>query len=292
MTSLWYRDVIVRRQGAVALLTLLIVQWGLSTVVSAQTAIIPSLTVSERYDSNIFFTPKSLLGPDSKPEDFITTVIPQINIVHQGARISGRLFGSGLVTKYLHNPNRDFTGYNVGGQLDLREVAQQLSQRIVSLRMRGTYRSTPTTTGFGAAGGGLGTGFGSTSGGLLDTGQVTNRASRQIFNLGVAGGYQLTALTTLDSTYDYNQYFVRRSSREMSIIHCSIRLATKDRRRLTQGFPREIRWERLPDMSHFIQEDSEGSRGQGYLYNHQRDAELEQAVDTAIDHLPGGWRDS
>ena len=252
----------MKRQGGVALFTLLIVQWALSTYVFAQTAIIPSLTVSERYDSNIFFVPKSLLHPDLKPEDFITTVVPQINIIHQGARIRGKLFGSGLVTKYLHNPGRDFIGYNVGGQLDLRDVAQQVSQRITSLRIRGTYRSTPTTTGFGAAGGGLGTGYGSTSEDVLETGQVTNRASRQIFNLGVGGAYQLTALTTLDSRYDYShlsfgeqQGGVTNPLFDTTTHRGSTTISTRISGRDTVGA--------TAAMSHFIQEDSGGSSGRG-----------------------------
>ena len=140
------------RQGAVALLTLLIVQWVLSTVTFAQTLIVPSLSVSERYDSNIFFAPKSLLRPDAKPEDFITTVIPQLNLIHQGSLMSGTLTGTGLMTKYLHNSSRDFIGWNVGGRLDLANAAHRVSQRITSLTVRGTYRSTPITTGFGTAG--------------------------------------------------------------------------------------------------------------------------------------------
>ena len=42
------------------------VQWVLCTLVSAQTTIIPSLTVSERYDSNIYYAPKSTLSPGTK----------------------------------------------------------------------------------------------------------------------------------------------------------------------------------------------------------------------------------
>ena len=251
----------MKRQGAVALLTLFIIQ-ALSTVVSAQTAIIPSLTVSERYDSNIFFAPKSLLSPDSKPEDFITTVIPQINIIHEGARIRGRLFGSGLVTKYLHNPSRDFTGYNVGGQLDLRDVAQQFSQRFTMFRMRASYRSTPTSTGFGAAGNGAVTGFGSTSEHVLETGQVTNRASRQLFNFGVAGGYQLTALTSLNSTYDFSrisfgeqQGGVNNPLFDTTTHRASTTISTRISERDTVGATARL--------SHFIQEDSEGSSGRG-----------------------------
>ena len=252
----------MKRQGAVALLTLIIVQLVVSPLVSAQTTIIPSLTVSERYDSNIFWAPKSLLSPGSKPEDFITTVTPQINIAHAGSLMRGSLFGSGLVTKYLHNPSRDFTGYNVGGQLDLADAAHQVSQRITSLTVTGTYRSTPSTTGFGATGGGLGTGFGSTSGGVLETGQVTNRASRNIYTLGVMGGYQLTGLTTLTAGYNYskvsfgeqqggvnNPLFDTTSHRGLTTI--STRISPRD----TVGA--------TATMSHFIQEDSSGSSGRG-----------------------------
>ena len=265
MTSLWYRDAVTKRQGAVALLTLLIVQWALITVVSAQTTIIPSLTVSERYDSNIFSVPKSLLAPGIKPEDFITTVTPQINITHSGSRIRGSLFGAGLVTKYLNNPSRDFVGYNVGGQMDLTAVANQMSQRITSLSVRGTYTSTPSTTGFGAAGGGLGTGFGSTSGGALETGQVTNRASRQIYTLGVGGGYQLTGVTTLSGDYNYSKVSFGEQGAQSGGVNIplfsttghqgSTTISTQISARDTVGA--------TATMSHFIQEDSSGSRGSG-----------------------------
>ncbi len=255
----------MRRQGAVALLTLLIVQWALSTFVSAQTVIIPTLTVSERYDSNIFFTPKSLLRPDSKPEDFVTTVTPQINIAHQGSLISGNLFGAGLVTKYLHNADRDFTGWNVGGRLDLTNAATQVSQRITSLGVRGTYRSTPSMTGFGAAGGGLGTGFGSTSGGVLETGQVTNRASRQIYALGVTGGYQLTGLTTLNAAYDFNRISFGEQDAQSGGVTNPLFNTTAHRGSTTISTRISLRDTvgATAAMSHFIQEDSSGSSGSG-----------------------------
>ncbi|MEO8341301.1 MAG: hypothetical protein ABI604_16595 [Nitrospirota bacterium] len=232
---------------------------------SAQTTIIPSLSVSERYDSNIFSAPKSLLSPGIEPEDFITTVTPQLNIAHAGSLIRGRIFGSGLVTKYINNPERDFTGYNVGGQLDLLDAARQVSPRITSLTVRGTYRSVPSTNGFGATGGGLGTGFGSPSTGVLETGQVTNRASRQIYTLGVTGAYQLTGVTTLNAGFNYskisfgeqgaqsggvnNQLFDTTGYQGMTTI--STRISARD----TVGA--------TAIMSQFVQEDSSGSSGQG-----------------------------
>lgn len=259
---MWYRDVALGRQGAVALFTLFIAQWALSTLVSAQTIIIPSLTVSERYDSNIFNTPKSLLPPDRKPEDFVTTVVPQINIAHAGSLMRGSLFGAGLVTRYLNNSNLDFTGYNVGGNLDLRRAANQASQRITFLTVRGTYISTPATTGFGSTAGGLGTGFGSITPGAFNTGLVTNRASRQIYTLGVTGGYQLTGTTALSAGYTYsnisfgdqsggvnNALFDTTAHQGMTTI--TTRISERDSVGATAT------------MSHYIQEQSDGSSGQG-----------------------------
>src|SRR6187549_498401 len=39
--------------------------------------IVPSVQVSERYDSNVFFAPRSELQ-GLTPEDFVTTVMPQV----------------------------------------------------------------------------------------------------------------------------------------------------------------------------------------------------------------------
>ena len=262
MTSLWYRDVTLGREGVVALLTLLVAQWALSTLVYAQTIIIPTLSVMERYDSNIFNAPKSLLAPDSKPEDFVTMVIPQINIAHANSLMRGSLSGAGLVTKYLHNPSLDYIGINVRGQLDLKNAANQVSNRISSFIVRGTYSYTPSTTGFGAPGVGLGTGFGSTSSGVLDAGLVTNRASRHIYNVGVTGGYQLTPTTTLSAGYIYNKIFFTDQSGGVNnqlfdttghqgMTTISTQISARDVVGATAT------------MSHYIQEQRSGSSGQG-----------------------------
>jgi len=170
--------------------------------------IIPSLSVSERYDSNVFNTPKSFLGPTKKPEDFITTVTPQINMSYTGSIINSNLFVGGLITRYIHNSNLDYTGINAGGQSDLTGWANRFSQRISALTVRGTYQFTPSANAFGASpstNGGLGISGGSVSPGLLNTGLVTNRVSMQRYNLGVGGGYQLTPTTTLVGTFDYSK---------------------------------------------------------------------------------------
>ncbi|SPP66189.1 conserved hypothetical protein [Nitrospira lenta] len=173
----------------------------------AQTIIIPTLSVSETYDSNVFYTPKTLLGPGFKAEDFMTTVRPQINLAHAGPRVNGSFSVGANITKYVNNPSLDYTGINVAGQLDLKRWANSFSQRISALSVRGTYQFTPSLSGFGATtGGAFGTGYGSTGiSSPIDTGLVTNRVSMHNMNFGVTGGYDLTRNTVLTASYSYTK---------------------------------------------------------------------------------------
>ena len=265
---MWYRDVTLGKRTAVALLTFIIAQGVLSTLVSAQTMIIPSLSVSERYDSNVFNTPKSLLGPTKEPEDFITTMTPQINMSHTGS-INSNLFVGGLITRYLHNSNFNYTGINAGGQSDLTAWANRFSQRITALTVRGTYQFTPaasavpTTVGATSViNGGLGVGAGSTAGGLLNTGLVTNRVSTQRYNLGVAGGYQLTATTNLLGTFDYSKLSFGNQSGGVNNPLFSTTGYLGSTTINTQITARDSVGATAA-MAHFEQESSSGSSGQG-----------------------------
>lgn len=166
------------------------------------------------------------------------------------------------MTKYLNNPSLDFTGYNAAGQLDLMSAAHQVSQRISSLTVSGTYRFAPSSSGFGATSGGAGTGFGSTLGGALDTGLVTNRVSTQRYALGLVGGYQLTRTTTLTGRYDYSKISfgsqsggITNSLFETTGHQGSMTISTQISARDTVGA--------TATMSHFIQGASSGSSGQG-----------------------------
>lgn len=179
----------------------------MGTSALAQTIIIPTLSVSETYDSNVFYTPKTLLGPGFKPEDFITTVIPQINIAHVGPQVNGAFSIGANIAKYVNNPSLDYTGINTAGQLDLKKWANSFSQRISALSVRGTYQFTPSLSGFGATtGGALGTGYGTTGiSSPIDTGLITNRVSMHNTNIGISGGYDLSRNTSLIASYDYTR---------------------------------------------------------------------------------------
>ena len=178
----------------------------MTEVTSAQTIIIPALSVSEAYDSNVFYTPKSQLTPGEKPEDFITFITPQLNVAHGDQFIKGSLTAGAVIGKYANNPELDYTGFNTSGRLDLTGVAQrEVSRRLVGLAVTGTFQYSPTRSGFGNVpnGSGPGTTFGSTQIGPLNSGLITTRASSHAYTLGVAGGYLLTPATTLAATYNY-----------------------------------------------------------------------------------------
>jgi hypothetical protein len=252
------------RPAAVALLTLVIAQWILTPLVSARTIIIPSISASETYDSNVFFTPKSLLGPNVKAEDFITRVTPQINMAHANSLMSGNLSTAGLITRYLNNPDLDYTGLNAAGALDFRSAASKVSQRISALSVRGSYSFTPTIT-EGAVLQDRGPSVGPILGATLNNGLVPNRASMHRYNLGVGGGYLLTSTTSLTGTYDYSKLTFGGQSGVVSnnqqllfdtTSHGgSTMISTKISARDTVGA--------TAMMSHFIQEQSMGGSGQG-----------------------------
>ena len=135
MTSLWYRDAGLRGREAFLALSTVIIYGLMGGVASAQTVFIPTLTVSETYDSNVFDTPKSTLPPGSKPEDYITTVTPMINVAHTGSLIRGNLSVGALLSRYIENTDLNYTGYNAAGRLDLSQLAnKEVSRRITNLR--------------------------------------------------------------------------------------------------------------------------------------------------------------
>src|SRR5262245_19195408 len=62
---------------------------------------IPSLCVSERYDSNVFFAPPT---PGLNRADFVTDVNPQVRVLHNGDYVVGSLDLGGFGETYVRNP--------------------------------------------------------------------------------------------------------------------------------------------------------------------------------------------
>jgi len=88
--------------------------------------VIPSVQVSERYDSNVFFAPKSLLQGLTS-EDFVTTVVPQVRGLytdHEHLVKLNAVVGA-VGSYYVNNAGLSYVGANAGAVLDMSDLVSQ-----------------------------------------------------------------------------------------------------------------------------------------------------------------------
>lgn len=88
--------------------------------------VVPSVQVSERYDSNVFFASKSQLQ-GLTPEDFVTTVAPQVRGLytdHENLVKVNAVVGA-VGSYYATNTGLSYVGANVGAVLDMSDLLSQ-----------------------------------------------------------------------------------------------------------------------------------------------------------------------
>lgn len=101
---------------------------------------IPSITVSETYDSNVFYAPKV---PGLKREDYVTSVAPNLLIQRMGTLV-GVNFGVGaLAQHYVVNSGLSYVGSYVNGTLDVTQLARQMGTRFKNLQITETFSYSP-----------------------------------------------------------------------------------------------------------------------------------------------------
>lgn len=88
--------------------------------------VIPSIQVSERYDSNVYFAPKSQLR-GLKPSDFVTTIAPQLRGLYADSQRLVRVNATaGAVgSYYADNTALSYVGANAGVALDMSNLLSQ-----------------------------------------------------------------------------------------------------------------------------------------------------------------------
>ncbi len=108
-----------------------------------ETNVIPSLKLSERYDSNVFFVQGANL------EDYVTTVSPQVKVVHRRQFVEGTISGGVTAEAYVKNPGLNYVAGN--GLLDLNlDRAMNELVRGLGLRIFDTFYYTPQPPAFAA----------------------------------------------------------------------------------------------------------------------------------------------
>ncbi len=88
--------------------------------------IIPSLQVSERYDSNVFFVPKNQLR-GLTPGDFVTTVVPQVRGLYADREklVKVNAVAGTVGSYYVNNTGLNYVGFNAGVGLDMSDLLSQ-----------------------------------------------------------------------------------------------------------------------------------------------------------------------
>jgi hypothetical protein len=88
--------------------------------------LVPSVQVSEQYDSNVFFAPKSRLQ-GLTPEDVVTTVVPQVRGLytdHENLVKLNAVVGA-VGSYYVNNSGLSYVGANAGAVLDMSDLLSQ-----------------------------------------------------------------------------------------------------------------------------------------------------------------------
>lgn len=116
---------------------------GISSVM-ADTLFVPALSLSGRYDSNIFSSPKI---PGLRQDDWVSTVTPQLNILHQGNLAQGTLQLTGVGEQYLHNSGLNYFGGGANLNLNLSRLVQRYNPRL-SLTISNSTLYTPQAPSF------------------------------------------------------------------------------------------------------------------------------------------------
>ena len=114
-------------------------------IVHGETRLVPSLAVSERYDSNVFFVPGGNL------EDYVTTISPRVKVEHKGRLIEGTVQGGATGEVYVKNPGLNYIALNGGVALNLDNAVAQVV-RGAGLKVSDTFYFTPQAPAFVAPG--------------------------------------------------------------------------------------------------------------------------------------------
>lgn len=106
--------------------------------------IIPSITIAERYDSNVFYVKAT---PGVKTEDYVTTVAPQLFVRNMGRLVDASLQAGAFGERYVNNPGLSYVGFQAGVNLGFDQLVQRYIQG-ATLRVGDSFLFTPTPPAF------------------------------------------------------------------------------------------------------------------------------------------------
>lgn len=167
--------------------------------VYAETQIIPSISVSERYDTNVFFAPRSFVPAGTKLWDFVTTAAPQVEVLNKNQQAETSIRAGVSGNAFINNPDLAFVSTNLDATSRLDGLIGQLIPG-AKLRVSESFRYTPEPPAF-LTGGKPGATADSFTRGLqgFRANTFANIASAQ-------GAYSLSQTVTLRGDYSYSLF--------------------------------------------------------------------------------------
>jgi hypothetical protein len=111
------------------------------------TTITPSLTMTERYDSNIFVAPQRFIPPGVKKWDFVSTVSPGVQFLNKNSQTQTELNAGVNGNLLVNNPELNFYSGYVNGSADLSGWMSELI-RGTKLKISDAFQVTPEQPSF------------------------------------------------------------------------------------------------------------------------------------------------
>ena len=113
----------------------------------AETKITPSISASERYDSNVWRSPSRFLPPGTKLWDMVTGLSPQVEFVNKSG-FGDTKFNAGVSGSiFVNNPSLNYISTNVGLNSDLTGWIRDIIPG-ARLRVSDSFLYTPEPPGF------------------------------------------------------------------------------------------------------------------------------------------------
>jgi len=149
----------------------------------------PSLTVSERYDSNILF-----ISGGTNKDDFVTLVSPGLSASYKGRPLEGTLSGGLSLSSYAKHSEFNYTAATGALSVDLTQLVGRLDKR-ARLQIADSVYYTPELPAFVSSTVGLSP---------FSTGIRTPLVRAFTNTSSVTGGYGLTSRVDLTAGYSYS----------------------------------------------------------------------------------------
>jgi hypothetical protein len=175
----------------------------------AETQYTPSVSLSQRYDSNVFFAAKQFVPQGSQSWDLVSALRANLEILNK-SRLGDTSVRAGVDgNAYAYNSNLSYASANVRASSDLSDWAQEVLPGL-QLRISDAFRYTPQAPAFSFSGAGATQFGGPQQSDVFSSGLQGARADSYSNILSTQGDYSFSRSVGLRANYSYSILHVGR----------------------------------------------------------------------------------